>query len=98
VGTHGFLFLKFHGERRFHDVFVSSDNGVTTVFSLTLSHDSWGVLEGINEDFFDPSFVHIRDSSDDELGTTFHLIVTGFGNYEMHSFSGVPLIKVFPFF
>lgn len=96
--TIGFLFLKFDRERIFVDVFVSGNNSITTIFSLTLSHDSRGVFEGINEGFFNPSFVHIRDISDDHLGTTFHLIVTFFGNYEMHGFGGVPIIEVFPFF
>jgi hypothetical protein len=96
--TIGFLFLEFDRERGFEDIFVSSNNGITTIFSLTLSHNSWGVFEGIDKEFFSPSFVHIRDSSDDHLGTTFHLIVTGFGDYEMKGFSGVPFIEVFPFF
>jgi hypothetical protein len=66
----GFLFLEFHGETSFRDIFVSGNNGVSTIMSLTLSHNDWGLDEFKIEGRLDPVSVHVRDSSDKELLST----------------------------
>lgn len=62
-----FLFLKFVLERGGGNASVSSDDGITTGFSLTLGHDDWGTVEGRWEIDGNPIGVHWIVGSNNDL-------------------------------
>jgi len=65
--THGFLFLKFKIEVGGVDSVMSSDNGITTVFSLNLGEYSRGGIEFFFEVYLDPIGVHFVNGTDDHF-------------------------------